>query len=515
MNDRLRVLVVDDSEDDAALIERALGGAGRHPVMRRVYDEPTMQAALDAGSWDVVLCDSGISGFGASTALGLIAQRGLEVPWIAVSGSMEPSAADDAIRLGARAYVRKDQLARLPPAIERELRRADGPAKEAGAAEHPRVLVVDDEPALLRGYKTALTRQGCVVDVAPSARRALELLASSTFDVIVSDLHMPEMNGLEFLRAVRQLDLDIPVILMTGQPGLDSAMRALEYGAFRYLAKPVDIQTLDGVVRRAARLRGLARLKRQAFELDGVADQTPGDRAGLEARFASALEKLWMAYQPIVSWRERRVFGYEALVRTTEPTLRNPAELLDTAERLGRLRDLGRLIRGRVAADAPGVAPGVYLFVNLHSADLNDDELYDAHAPLSRLAERVVLEITERASLDDVRGVEQRMEQLRARKFRVAIDDLGAGYAGLSSFTLLDPTIVKLDMSLIRNIDVDRRKQRIVEAMVRLCGDLAMQVVAEGVEQPSERDVLVGLGCDLLQGYLFARPDAGFPIPRW
>ena len=513
MNDELRVLVVDDSEDDAALIERALGGAGHHAVTRRVYDEPTMRAALDAGSWDVVLCDSGMSGFGASSALGLIAQRGIDVPWIAVSGSMEPSAADEAIRLGARAYVRKDQLARLMPAIEREVRRGD--AGDAALAGHPRVLVVDDEPALLRGYKNALTRQGCIVEVASNARGALELLASSTFDVVVSDLHMPEMNGLEFLRAVRQLDLDIPVILMTGQPGLESAMRALEYGAFRYLTKPVDIQALDTVVRRAARLRGLARLKRQAFELDGVADQTPGDRAGLEARFASALEKLWMAYQPIVSWRERRVFGYEALVRTTEPTLRNPAELLDTAERLGRLRDLGRLIRGRVAADAPGLAPGVHLFVNLHSADLNDDELYDAHAPLSRLAERVVLEITERASLDDVRGVQPRMEQLRARRFRVAIDDLGAGYAGLSSFTLLDPTIVKLDMSLIRHVDQDRRKQRIVEAMVRLCGDLAMQVVAEGVEQPSERDVLVDLGCDLLQGYLFARPDAGFPIPRW
>ena len=79
----------------------------------------------------------------------------------------------------------------------------------------------------------------------------------------------------------------------------------------------------------------------------------------------------------------------------------------------------------------------------------------------------------------------------------------------------LEPAIVKLDMSLVRGIDSHPRKQSIVRAMTRLCGELGMLVVAEGVETTSERDALAGLGCDLLQGYLFARPVRDFAAPRW
>jgi len=99
--------------------------------------------------------------------------------------------------------------------------------------------------------------------------------------------------------------------------------------------------------------------------------------------------------------------------------------------------------------------------------------------------------------------------------FRVAVDDLGVGYAGLTSFTQLEPEVVKLDMSLIRNIDQHPKKQSIVGAMKRLCDELGMAVVAEGVETVAERDALVELGLDLLQGYLFGSPARGFEAPRF
>jgi EAL domain-containing protein (putative c-di-GMP-specific phosphodiesterase class I) len=153
--------------------------------------------------------------------------------------------------------------------------------------------------------------------------------------------------------------------------------------------------------------------------------------------------------------------------------------------------------------------------VNLHSADLNDEELFSEGAPLSKMAARVVLEVTERASLYGVKNVATCVARLKALGFQIAIDDLGAGYAGLTSFTQLEPKIAKLDMSLVRGVDADSRRQAIIGSMKKLCDELGMLVVAEGVETAAERDVLADLGCDLLQGYLFARPGRGFGAPRW
>jgi EAL domain-containing protein (putative c-di-GMP-specific phosphodiesterase class I)/CheY-like chemotaxis protein len=375
-----------------------------------------------------------------------------------------------------------------------------------------RVLLIDDDDAFLRAYKKALGVGGCVVETAANGAAGLEKIDATPFDVVVSDVAMPGLGGLEFLQAVRRRDLDVPVILITGEPNLDSAARATEYGAFRYLVKPVEPKALQDVIRVAGRLHRMAELKRQAFVVAGL-PPISGDRVGLEGRFVSALERLWMAYQPVVSWKNRAVFGYEALLRSAEPSLPSPPEILDAAERLGRLRELGRAIRQRVATDAAEAPPDALLFVNLHAADLVDDMLYDPAASLGKIAARVVLEITERASLDVVANVEPRIAKLKQMGFRLAVDDLGAGYAGLTSFTKLEPAIAKIDMSLVRGIDAHPQKQSIVRSVVRLCEELGMLVVAEGVETPAERNTLVELGCDLLQGYLFARPERGFRPP--
>jgi EAL domain-containing protein (putative c-di-GMP-specific phosphodiesterase class I)/ActR/RegA family two-component response regulator len=381
--------------------------------------------------------------------------------------------------------------------------------------EELRVLLVDDEPALMRAYQAALTRHGLVVETASNGKEAIERVKKGAFDVVVSDISMPEMTGIEFLKVVRSYDLDVPVILMTGAPGLESAMLAVEYGATRYLAKPVEGQLLREVVIRAARLHKMAKLKSQAIELLGMGEQRLGERAALEVRFSWAMEKMWMAFQPIVEWGKKRVYGYEALLRSDEPMMRNPAEILDAAERLGRLHELGRAIRESVATAASKAPPDAKLFVNLHSSDLNDEELYASSSPLSTVAGRVVLEITERASLHDVKNVATSISRLKALGFQTAIDDLGAGYAGLTSFTQIEPEVVKLDMALVRGVDTDPRRQSIVRSMRRLCDELGMRVVAEGVETAGERDILAEMGCDLLQGYLFAKPAREFGDPKW
>src|SRR5207249_3254913 len=98
---------------------------------------------------------------------------------------------------------------------------------------------------------------------------------------------------------------------------------------------------------------------------------------------------------------------------------------------------------------------------------------------------------------------------------RIAVDDLGAGYAGLSSFAQLEPEVVKLDMTLVRDAPGSLTKQRLIRSMVTLCDEMGLTVVAEGVETAAERDVLVALGCHLLQGYLLGRPGRPFPEVTW
>jgi EAL domain-containing protein (putative c-di-GMP-specific phosphodiesterase class I) len=377
-------------------------------------------------------------------------------------------------------------------------------------------LVVDDEPSIRRDFSRMLQFCGFQVEVAEDGQEAIARLKTQRFEVILSDIEMPNCTGLELLKAIREYDLDVPVVLVTGRPGFDSAVKAVEYGAFRYLTKPVELDELSRVVLQATTMHQLAKVKREALEIIGAEGRQLGDRASLEARFNGALDKLWIAFQPIVHLAERRTVAYEALVRSNESTLRSPLELLDAAERLDRLHHLGERIR-RLIADAAVHAPAdVLLFINLHPKDLNDDELYSADAPLTGIARRVVLELTERASLKEVDGVGAKVARLRQLGFRVAVDDLGAGYAGLSTFTQLEPDFVKLDMSLVRDVDRSERKQSVIRALNRLCErDLSIRVVTEGVETVAERDVLAREGCILLQGYLFAKPAQGFPVPNW
>jgi EAL domain-containing protein (putative c-di-GMP-specific phosphodiesterase class I) len=374
----------------------------------------------------------------------------------------------------------------------------------------PRVLIVDDEETLRKAIGRILRRAGFDVVEVDGGRAAIAALEAKSFDVILSDVHMPDGGGLDLLRSVRRVDLDVPMLLMSGAPDVESAAKAVEYGAFRYLAKPIDTEELAKVVHHATRAHALARLRREAFSVSGV--QTGAvDRAGMEVRFEQALSGLWMAYQPIVEARSGALFGVEALMRSNEPSLPNPGSVLDAATQLGRLAQVGRRIRSLAANALAPRNSATALFVNLHPEDLMDIDLIAESAPLTRIASRVVLEVTERTSLETSRELSERLDYLRKLGFRLAVDDIGAGYSGLTSFAELTPEIVKIDMSLVRDVHVSALKQRTIAAICKLCHEVGCTVVGEGVETVDERDCLIALGCDLLQGYLVARPSKDLP----
>jgi EAL domain-containing protein (putative c-di-GMP-specific phosphodiesterase class I) len=378
------------------------------------------------------------------------------------------------------------------------------------------VLLVDDDPDLLREYGKTLERTGVTVLVAGDGASALGSLAQNKVDVIVTDLNMPVMSGMEFLRAVREVDLDIPLVLITGMPEIDTAMAAVEYGAFQYLTKPLNPEQLRITVAQASQFHGLARLQRQASQLDELPRVRLPDRASLEARFTKALEKLWIAFQPIVRWSNRSVFSYEALVRSSEESLNNPVALFEAADLLQRTEELGRVIRRKVGEAVPLARPDALLFVNVHPSDLDDEELYSESSPLAPFATRIVYEITERSELSRVTQLATRLLRLRSGGARIAIDDLGAGYSSLSSFIHLDPEFVKLDMSLIRDVHLSPRKLSLVRGLTHVCErELNIKVICEGVETSSELEVLTHEGLELFQGYYFAKPGPAFPTPKF
>jgi len=234
----------------------------------------------------------------------------------------------------------------------------------------------------------------------------------------------------------------------------------------------------------------------------------------LEDKLNRCLATIAMHFQPIVYASTRARFGYEALVRSSDKSLPHPGAILDAAERLERLPALGRTIRAQTAkviAEAPPQRG--LIFVNLHLLDLHDKQLLSPFAPLSKVAHRVVLEITERTSLEGQADLRYRVAELRELGFRIAIDDLGGGHARMNTFSPLDTDFVKLDMSLVRDIEKYPMKQRLIRSITDLCRQQGTKVIGEGVETDAEARVLLDLGCDLLQGYAIARPGPAFVDP--
>ncbi|PKN55837.1 MAG: hypothetical protein CVU56_19305 [Deltaproteobacteria bacterium HGW-Deltaproteobacteria-14] len=372
---------------------------------------------------------------------------------------------------------------------------ADEPMQTDEHLNHSRgrVLVVDDQAMIVSLLTKLLTSWGYQVAGCERAAEALELIKKTTFDVIVTDIRMPDMSGVELMGHVRAHDADVPIILLTASPSLESAIQGIEHRAFRYLTKPIDIIALRETVEHAARLSRLGRFKRAAMVV-ARSEAAAAEDIELADTFTRALGTVWIAYQPLVDAVTNEPRGYEALLRTTDPTHPHPGAMLEAAERLGRLDELGRLVRHLSPVPFGPGSSDALLFVNLHPRDLMDPVLYETDTRLAAIASQVVLEITERAGLDDIIDVRGRVRDLRQLGYRIAIDDLGSGHSGLTSFAVLEPDFVKIDMSLVRDIDQSPIKRRLVRSMTDLCRDIGIRVVAEGIETLGERQALIDIG---------------------
>jgi EAL domain-containing protein (putative c-di-GMP-specific phosphodiesterase class I) len=386
---------------------------------------------------------------------------------------------------------RTDGTATLPESIARD----ETPARVG------RVLVVDDDDAIRRTIHRALSSKWDVTAVS-SGEAALEAFSSREFDVLITDLSMPTMGGLALTERVRRLTHDLPVILITGNPSIESAVEAIELRAFKYLTKPFELGALRAAVGEAMNHGLMAQMRREALIVASQPD--PQGVQKLQVELDRARRSLWIAYQPIVNLRHE-VFGYEALLRWRDGDFDGPVELLAAADHLGAGEDLGIQIR-TLAPQPFGSRSDILLFMNLDPNQLGKPYMTVQDDPLSRMADRVVLELTEHMSIRAVQNVEATVLRLREIGFGLAVDDLGAGYSGLTSFAQIGPSFVKLDRSLVAGVCRARDRQRVISGINRLCRELGIQVIAEGVEDRADFEMLAELQCDFFQGYLIGRP---------
>jgi EAL domain-containing protein (putative c-di-GMP-specific phosphodiesterase class I)/CheY-like chemotaxis protein len=372
----------------------------------------------------------------------------------------------------------------------------------------PTVLFVDDQQEVTEALAIAFRKKPFQVYTANSAASALDLLATVPIDVVISDEQMPVMSGSQFLTIVRRDYPSATRIILSGQANFKATLAAInEARAHHFLIKPCPSDEIAECIARA-----LDERNQDSCE-DPLERHFEEKRLESLKQFELALEELWVAFQPIIHSGESEVFAYEALVRSNHPQLKTPYLLFDAAEEFDRVEELERCIRELIAERIGELPNDVSVMVNVHPRSLASGDLYSSHAGLFRWRHRVILEITERDKFHEVPGSSSGLARLRAMGYRVAVDDLGAGYAGLNSFAMIRPDVVKFDMELIRDIDRFSTKCNIVRLMTGLCREMGILTVAEGIETEEEYAKVRELGCDLLQGFFIARPASHFVEP--
>ena len=214
------------------------------------------------------------------------------------------------------------------------------------------------------------------------------------------------------------------------------------------------------------------------------------------------------AYQPIVDLATRSIYAHEALVRGVAGE--SAGEILAKVNDSNRYR-FDQACRVKAVKGASALGMGEYLSINFLPNAVYRPELcirttLEAATLYNFSTKRIIFEVTEGEKITDRAHLGNIIDKYKDFGFLTAIDDFGAGYAGLNLLADYQPDLIKLDMELTRGVDTNKVRQSIVKAIIGVCADLGIRVIAEGVETVGERDFLADAGISLMQGYLFCRP---------
>lgn len=217
---------------------------------------------------------------------------------------------------------------------------------------------------------------------------------------------------------------------------------------------------------------------------------------------------LAFAYQPIVDLAARSIYAHEALVRG--PDGESAQSVLSQVTDANRYR-FDQTCRVEAIRGAAELGMQELLSINflpnaLYRPEACIRSTFEAARRYQFPIERIIFEVTEGEQVEDRPHLVNIFREYRRFGFLTAIDDFGAGYAGLGLLAQYQPDIVKIDMDLVRGIDASRPRQAIVKGIVAICAELGVRVLAEGIQTAAERDFLRGAGIDLMQGFLFCKP---------
>lgn len=242
-----------------------------------------------------------------------------------------------------------------------------------------------------------------------------------------------------------------------------------------------------------------------AFELQREAEHRREVQGKLK-RIASVIadEQLSMVYQPIFDLATERKVGFECLARFATTPYRTPDVWFKEADEINRGPYLEIAAIAAALTAFSNLSQSMYLAVNASPATVLADGFVDVLAAMP--LNRVVLEITEHALVQDYNRLMSVIDPLRERGLRLAVDDAGAGYSGLQHILKLRPDVIKLDISLTRDIDTDLSRRALASAMIGFAGATGSSIVAEGVETASELATLKLLGAHMAQGYFLGKP---------
>lgn len=381
-----------------------------------------------------------------------------------------------------------------------------------------RVLLADDEPALRGALAELLAQEELVllVGAARDADEAIELAARELPDVALVDVKMPSGGGPRAAREIHRLSPRTRVIALSAFEDRPTVLEMLRAGAVGYLVKGASAdEIVESIVRvaeggtslSAEVVGGIVHELSSQLRREEIEQEEQAARRGEIHRFLDG-QGLSMVFQPVIDLETRVIAGYEALARFGSIPPRPPdawfAEAV--ALELGIQLELAAIRQALTVLDR--IPPDAYLAVNCSHRAAASPEMAVALAPA---AGRLVIEITEHEPVEDYDALAVALDGLRAGGVRVAIDDAGAGYASLRHALLLAPDIVKVDISLTRDIDTDRGRRALASALISFADEMGMTIVAEGIETEAELATLRELGVRFGQGYFLAKPG---PLPN-
>jgi diguanylate cyclase (GGDEF)-like protein len=559
----IRVLVAEDSEDDALLLMRQLRRSGFDPRHDRVASPGALAAALDRGEWDVLITDYNMPQFSPDDVLTAVRERGVDVPIILVSAHVADARAADAMKAGIHDYVLKDNLSRLGPAIQRELREAaNRRAQRDAEAEVERLSSQDPLTGLpnRRQLETALER---ALGVSERVAHAFLYLDLDRFRVINDTCGHD--GGDELIRGLAGVldgflrDRDVLARIGPDEFGVlleacpmprawriaEQMHRAVNGYRFEWGGEiwtpgvSIGVVPLDGpgasvadVLRRAdlachtAKELGRNRIRLYSEE-DADLTRRHGDMQWV-ARLHRALDRgsFRLDRQPMRRLGEAASGPLlnELLVRLVEEDgeVVAPGRFIPAAEHYALMPLIDRWVIARAFRWIGAESGATAWFINLSGTSLSDESLPEyVHGQLTTHGvepARVCFEITETAAITNMQAASRFMTHVRELGCAVALDDFGSGLSSFNYLKTLPADYLKLDGQFVRGMATSGLDRTIVDAVTRVGHAAGMQVIAEHAETPQALEALAQRGVDFAQGYAVAAPrpleGAGDDGPR-